>query len=57
MTIGLCGRGITTITLDEASDEMDIIHERPKKQWFMELVEVANSIAKHVSSDPMAEKA
>lgn len=57
LTLGLRGRGITAIALKEAFDEMDTKHQRPKNQWFMELVEVAGALAKHAPGDPMAEKA
>jgi 6-phosphofructokinase 1 len=57
LTLGLRGRGITAIAFKEAFDEMDIKHQRPKNQWFMELVEVAGALAKHAPGDPMAEKA
>ena len=57
LTLGLRGRCITAIALKEAFDEMDTKHQRPKNQWFMELVEVAGALAKHAPGDPMAEKA
>lgn len=48
--LGLSGRGITAHSLSEALPEMDLKRGRPKQQWFLKLVEVADSLAKHSSS-------
>ncbi len=48
--LGLRERKITFLSLDEAFEEMDFKHGRPKDQWFMELVEVAETLAKHAPS-------
>ena len=45
--LGLRGRGVTTFTLVQAYQEMDIHRGRPRQQWFMEMVEVADALAKH----------
>ena len=45
--LGLRGRGIEATPLSLALQEMDRQHGRPKRQWFMELIEVANVLAKH----------
>jgi 6-phosphofructokinase 1 len=45
--LGLRGRGIALFPLANAFQEMDLQMERPKKQWFMDLVEVAACLALH----------
>ncbi|HAA03302.1 MAG TPA: 6-phosphofructokinase [Syntrophobacteraceae bacterium] len=45
--LGLRGRGIAASSLVQAYQEMDIHRGRPRQQWFMELVEVADALAKH----------
>jgi 6-phosphofructokinase 1 len=47
LALGLRGRGIVTCSLPQAFQEMDFTHGRPKRQWFMDLVEVADALAKH----------
>ncbi|MFP5214182.1 MAG: 6-phosphofructokinase, partial [Acidobacteriota bacterium] len=47
MVLGLRGRGISVCSLSEAAKDMDIPRGRPKHQWFMQLIEVANALAKH----------
>jgi 6-phosphofructokinase 1 len=44
--LGLAGRGIEAFSLTEALHQMDIKIGRPKNEWFMELLEVANALAK-----------
>lgn len=45
--LGLRGRGITGYSLAQAYQEMDLRRLRPKRQWFMEFVEMADALAKH----------
>lgn len=45
--LGLCGRGISIWSLAEALQEMDMKENRPKHEWFMELLPVADALAKH----------
>jgi 6-phosphofructokinase 1 len=45
--LGLRGRGVQTFTLAEALQQLDIKRGRPKHQWFMELIQVANALARH----------
>jgi len=44
--LGLAGRGIECFSLSEAMQQMDVAIGRPKTEWFMELLEVANVLAK-----------
>ncbi|MCU0572330.1 MAG: 6-phosphofructokinase [Syntrophobacteraceae bacterium] len=44
--LGLAGRGIESFSLSEAMQQMDVKIGRPKTEWFMELLEVANALAK-----------
>ena len=44
--LGLAGRGIECFSLSEAMQQMDVKIGRPKTEWFMELLEVANALAK-----------
>jgi len=44
--LGLAGRGIEAFSLTEAMQQMDIKIGRPRNEWFMELLEVANALAK-----------
>jgi 6-phosphofructokinase 1 len=44
--LGLSGRGIEALPLDEAMSQMDLKLGRPKHEWFMDLVRVASSLAK-----------
>lgn len=52
LAIGLSGRGIATVPLSEALEQMDLQMGRPKRQSFMRLVEVADSLAKYESTCP-----
>jgi 6-phosphofructokinase 1 len=45
--LGLQGRGVTASPLSEAIGQMDMKHGRPRDQWFMNLVEIADALAKH----------
>lgn len=45
--IGLRGRGVEASPFAEALKEMDLRQGRPKDQWFLQLVEVADSLAKY----------
>ena len=44
--LGLSGRGITVHGLAEAMSGMDVKRGRPKREWFMDLVETAECLAK-----------
>lgn len=44
--LALSGRGISTVSLAEALQEMDLQKGRPKHQWFLQLIEIANTLAK-----------
>jgi 6-phosphofructokinase 1 len=46
LVLGLSGRGIESFSLAEAMQQMDLKLGRPKNEWFMELLEVANALAK-----------
>jgi 6-phosphofructokinase 1 len=46
-TLGLRGRGVMACPQVQAFQEMDLKRGRPRQQWFMELVEVADALAKH----------
>jgi 6-phosphofructokinase 1 len=48
--LGLRGRNIVAVPLPRAFQEMDMARGRPKQQWFMGLVELAKSLAKHAPS-------
>lgn len=45
--IGLRGRGVEARAFSEALKEMDLQQGRPKDQWFLQLVEVADALAKY----------
>ncbi|MCK8603380.1 6-phosphofructokinase [Desulfoferrobacter suflitae] len=45
--VGLRGRGVETRPFSEALREMDVQRGRPKDQWFLQLVEVADALAKY----------
>ncbi len=45
--LGLSGRGIEIFPLSVALEAMDIEQSRPKQQWFMNLLEIADGLAKH----------
>ena len=45
IALGLKGRGVVETPFEDAAKEMDIENARPKKQWFMDLYEVADSLA------------
>jgi 6-phosphofructokinase 1 len=44
---GLQDQGIVPVPFSEAYAEMDLKMRRPKRQWFMDLADVANSLAKY----------
>ncbi|MCE5244932.1 MAG: 6-phosphofructokinase, partial [Desulfobacteraceae bacterium] len=44
--LGLSGRGITASGLPAALREMDVRRGRPKREWFMQLLEMADALAK-----------
>ncbi len=46
LTFGLNEGAITSCALSEALEQMDSLHERPKSQWFMDLHDMAYSLAK-----------
>ncbi|MGA2404016.1 MAG: 6-phosphofructokinase [Syntrophobacteraceae bacterium] len=46
LTFGLSEGTITSCALSEALEQMDSLHERPKFQWFMDLHQMAYSLAK-----------
>lgn len=48
--IGLRGRGVEARAFSEALMEMDLHLGRPKDQWFLQLVEVADTLAKYAPS-------
>ncbi|NLI82275.1 MAG: 6-phosphofructokinase [Deltaproteobacteria bacterium] len=50
--LGLRGRGLNRVPLLEALSEMDLKRGRPREQWFMELVEVAETLAKQGPTAP-----
>ncbi|MGA7877226.1 MAG: 6-phosphofructokinase, partial [Desulfoferrobacter sp.] len=45
--IGLRGRGVEARAFSEALKEMDLQQGRPKDQWFLQLVQVADALAKY----------
>jgi 6-phosphofructokinase 1 len=45
--LGLRGRGIVACSQAQGFQEMDHRRGRPRQQWFMELAEVADALAKH----------
>lgn len=53
--LGLRGRGLVMVPIAEAMEEMDHKRMRPKRQWFMELLDVAKTLAKHDESETKAE--
>lgn len=57
--LALSGRGTTTFPLPEAIEEMDLERGRPKHQWFLQLIETADALAKvHAgSSEPAGTQA
>ncbi len=44
--LGLRGPGVSSLSLDEAIAEMDTAKGRPRQQWFMELIAMAETLAK-----------
>ncbi len=52
---GLRGGSVTSVALSEAFTEMDFKTRRPKQQWFMELTDIANSLAKYGPSCVVAD--
>lgn len=44
--LGLRGRGLTIVPIEEALGEMDLKRGRPREEWFMRLLEVAETLAK-----------
>lgn len=49
--IGLRGRGVEATPFPGALREMDLKQGRPKDQWFLQLLEVADDLAKYGPSD------
>lgn len=47
LVLGLCGRGIVVSPLSDAMEQLDLEHGRPRQQWFLELVEMADALAKY----------
>lgn len=45
IVLGLRGRGVVATPLEEAMSEMDRDHDRPKNQWFLELLDTADRLA------------
>lgn len=45
--LGLRGRGIEKVPIQAALEEMDTANGRPKVQWFLDLMEAADALAKH----------
>jgi len=45
--LGLSGAGVSSSPLSQALQEMDLGRGRPKRQWFMDLMPIAESLAKH----------
>ncbi len=45
IALGLKGRGVEQTPFEEAISEMDFENSRPKNQWFMELCDIADSLA------------
>jgi 6-phosphofructokinase 1 len=43
--LGLRGPGVSSLTLEEAVAEMDVANGRPRQQWFMELTDMAETLA------------
>lgn len=53
--LALSGRGTTTFPLSQAIEEMDLERGRPKHQWFLQLIETADALAKvHAGSSESA---
>jgi 6-phosphofructokinase 1 len=46
LTFGLNDGAITSCTLSEALGQMDVQHSRPKFQWFMDMHDMVNRLAK-----------
>jgi len=46
LSFGLNEGAIMSCSLSEALEQMDILNERPKVQWFMDLYPMAHSLAK-----------
>jgi 6-phosphofructokinase 1 len=44
--LGLRGPGVSSLPLEEAIAEMDAANGRPRQQWFMELIAMAETLAK-----------
>jgi len=47
LVIGLSGRGTNVYPLSEGMQQLDVKLGRPRNQWFMDLVPIADSLAKH----------
>lgn len=45
--LGLRGRGVTSSPISEALGQMDLKNGRPRHEWFLDLMEVADALAKH----------
>jgi 6-phosphofructokinase 1 len=45
VVLGMKGRGIMATPIEEAMGEMDRENDRPKNQWFLELIDVADRLA------------
>jgi 6-phosphofructokinase 1 len=45
VVLGIKGRGIIATPIEEAMSEMDRENDRPKNQWFLELIDVADRLA------------
>jgi 6-phosphofructokinase 1 len=46
LVLGLSGGAIKSCPLSEALEQMDMVHERPKVQWFLDLYAMTHSLAK-----------
>ncbi len=53
--LGLRGRGLLMVPLNEAVEEMDLKKMRPRQQWFMDLLEIAETLAKQSKSEARPE--
>ncbi len=54
--LGLRGRGVETCDFREAFSEIDFDLGRPRRQWFLELTAVAETLAKHQPVDDAERK-
>ncbi|MGC8720076.1 MAG: 6-phosphofructokinase [Thermodesulforhabdaceae bacterium] len=45
LILGLRGRGLVAVPLEEAMKEMDRENDRPANQWFLELLDIADRLA------------